>query len=452
MEDADPQFPVQRRAPPQFTFALLQTSSRPRLCTTPDSSLDPPIRVRKCKSALLSVPTDGFTAHSSWRVPVPPEIIAYCKQSGAGDIVPLPATACPPRQKARSNFPAVEPQRWSRITSDGSSSWIKTEGFRSPPVSNRQSQINRFPALEHPSGLPGAKPTDPEINSELEELHRRLQSQMRRPKPGPDAMAAALEAVQRLAAEADIEDAAADAADGVGNPSAGVCRVCGHRNRQGYKFCGMCGLPVETAGRQSAGASPSDEDFPSGFAPLPPAPWAGRDAEPEPSARRGGGGDSPLPPSLSPSLLPRREGRCEPSRHIRHRPRVREAASACGPARRIHEPRRGCGAPHHSGVGSGLQHQAPGRSARALRPDALVLRSNFPPVRGAAAVREFFFWALDAGLGEVEMDPSRVEVVGDMAYEAGRCKALVPARPASGARSAANICGCWRGRATGSGS
>jgi ketosteroid isomerase-like protein len=58
--------------------------------------------------------------------------------------------------------------------------------------------------------------------------------------------------------------------------------------------------------------------------------------------------------------------------------------------------------------------------------DALVLRSNCPPIRGAAAVREFFFGALDAGLGEVEIDPLRVEVVGDLAYEAGRCKALIP--------------------------
>jgi uncharacterized protein (TIGR02246 family) len=58
--------------------------------------------------------------------------------------------------------------------------------------------------------------------------------------------------------------------------------------------------------------------------------------------------------------------------------------------------------------------------------DALVLRSNYPPVRGAAAIREFFFGALDAGLGEVEVEPLRVEVIGNIAYEAGRCKALVP--------------------------
>ena len=58
--------------------------------------------------------------------------------------------------------------------------------------------------------------------------------------------------------------------------------------------------------------------------------------------------------------------------------------------------------------------------------DALVLRSNVPPVRGTAAIREFFFAVLDAGLGEVEMEPLRVELFGDVAYEAGRCKMLVP--------------------------
>jgi ketosteroid isomerase-like protein len=58
--------------------------------------------------------------------------------------------------------------------------------------------------------------------------------------------------------------------------------------------------------------------------------------------------------------------------------------------------------------------------------DAMVLRSNCPPLRGASAVHEFFFGALDAGLGEVELEPLRVEVVGELAYEGGRFKALIP--------------------------
>ena len=58
--------------------------------------------------------------------------------------------------------------------------------------------------------------------------------------------------------------------------------------------------------------------------------------------------------------------------------------------------------------------------------DAMLLRPNHPPVRGTAAIREYFFSVLDAGLGEVELEPLRVDVTGDVAYEAGRCKMLVP--------------------------
>ena len=59
-------------------------------------------------------------------------------------------------------------------------------------------------------------------------------------------------------------------------------------------------------------------------------------------------------------------------------------------------------------------------------PDALVLRPNHPAVRGTAAIREFFFAALDSGVGDVEIDPIRLDVIGDFAYEAGRFKMLVP--------------------------
>jgi uncharacterized protein (TIGR02246 family) len=58
--------------------------------------------------------------------------------------------------------------------------------------------------------------------------------------------------------------------------------------------------------------------------------------------------------------------------------------------------------------------------------DAMVLRPNVPPVRGTAAIREFLFSALEAGLGDVQMETVRVELFGDVAYETGRCNMLVP--------------------------
>jgi len=80
-------------------------------------------------------------------------------------------------------------------------------------------------------------------------------------------------------------------------------------------------------------------------------------------------------------------------------------------------------------------------------PDALVLRSNLPLLRGAAAVREFFFSAIESGLGEVAVEPIRVEVLGDLAHEVGRYSALVPGTAGKRARSGANICGSSPSRA-----
>ena len=71
--------------------------------------------------------------------------------------------------------------------------------------------------------------------------------------------------------------------------------------------------------------------------------------------------------------------------------------------------------------------------------DAMVLRSNCPPLRGASAVREFFFGALDAGLGEVEFEPLRVEVVGELAYEARTLQGANPQRNRQAPRRARQI-------------
>jgi len=268
---------------------------------------------------------------------------------------------------------------------------------------------------------------DPEPSGEIEELYRRLHPEMRRPKPSPDAVAAAMEAAQRLAAEADVEDSADDISDAMihqaaHQASALACAVCGHQNRQGMKFCGMCGIAIV-----------SDE---RGLAILP------------------------LEQSKSSQALARtdeREGEANPERH--------------GSGNETHHyhhhyhhhyfPETGGGFPRaHADVARDVARDEKMRPNAAMRgemsraeaavrrvtqewvlacntkhlddllelytSDAMALRSNCPPIRGAAALREFYFGALDAGLGEVEMEPLRVDVVGDLAYEAGRFKALIP--------------------------
>jgi ketosteroid isomerase-like protein len=47
-------------------------------------------------------------------------------------------------------------------------------------------------------------------------------------------------------------------------------------------------------------------------------------------------------------------------------------------------------------------------------------------VRSLPAIREFLFSLLEAGLGDVEMESLRTDVMGEVALDLGRCKMLVP--------------------------
>ena len=256
-----------------------------------------------------------------------------------------------------------------------------------------------------------------------EDFYQKLKPEMRRPKPSQDAMAAALEVVQRLAAQADVEHAAGELAEeSVSGNATRVCRVCGYQNREANKFCGMCGLPVEPAQEREVERLPSGERKPATSIPQVQVP------ERQPVSHHGAG-----------------SGEAHHYHHHYHH-HYFPAGQESGSGRFSAEPPREVDKPRSSAV---LRGESMSRAEAAVRhigqewvlacntkhlddllelyiADAIVLRSNCPPVRGAAAIREFFFGALDAGLGEVEVDPIRMEVAGDMAYEAGRCKALVP--------------------------
>jgi ketosteroid isomerase-like protein len=292
-----------------------------------------------------------------------------------------------------------------------------------------------------PSRHSGSPSESPVSDSDIDDIYRKIVPEMRRPKPSAEAIAAALEAAQRLAAENDAEQAADDMAQEIDSDSAaGACPVCGYHNRGGNKFCGMCGVAVGQSGAGEVPTRPVPRSA-HGFA-LPPNPYLDPEPEPDPesqivpqsrpaASRNGppethhyhhhyhhhyfpGGAEGMVPRSAS---EPGRElEKMRPTAALRGDMSRAEAA-----VRRIaHEWVLACNTKHLDDL------------LDLYIADAYVLRSNVPPVRGAAAVREFFFAALDAGLGEVEIEPLRVEVAGDMAYEAGRCKALIPS--ASGKR------------------
>lgn len=301
---------------------------------------------------------------------------------------------------------------------------------------------------------PSASPADnaaAQPPSELDEFFRSLKPEMRRPRPGPDAVAAAVESAQRLAAHADTEQAAEDAAEHgssrhaarrtVGGES--ICVVCGYKISPASRFCGMCGVALEgvvvagtvkegTGGDSSLHAAASSGDHPIGTLPPPAADprafIAERHANGHPETHHyhhhyhhhffNGA------PEGVPTAVPARAA-ADPARDLE---RLRSSAALRGDMSREEAAVRRLG--HEWVLACNTKHLDD--MLELYSADAMVLRSNYPPIRGAAAVREFFFSALDAGLGEVELEPLRIDVVGELAYEAGRCKALVPS--ASGKR------------------
>jgi ketosteroid isomerase-like protein len=275
---------------------------------------------------------------------------------------------------------------------------------------------------------PFAQPMDsPVSSSDMKELARRLRPEMRRGQPGADAVSAALEAAQRLAVETDAEDAANDVAQGLSSGSKTVaCKICGYENRAGNKFCGMCGISAEEAEKAAANIPSAEPHAPSTAMMIP-------QTFPEPEMRlpmtRPTGNETHhyhhhyhhhYFPGAQEGMVPRAS---EPVRDPAREDKLRAtAASLRGDMSRAESAVRAI--THEWVLACNTKHLDD--LLELYTSDALVLRSNYPPIRGAAAVREFFFGALDAGLGEVEIEPLRVEVAGDLAYEAGRCKALIP--------------------------
>jgi ketosteroid isomerase-like protein len=304
------------------------------------------------------------------------------------------------------------------------------------PNKDKDKRATKRPAM--PSDAPSEHSTD------IDEFFRGLGTEMRHPKPGPEAIAAAMEAAQRLAAEADLEESAGDSAQEiVGDLSAPVCPTCGHRNRSGNRFCAMCGTACDSAQQTVMQTDPPDAgrvSSPSQALTRPPNGFPG-----EPEARHlanrsgalethhyhhhyhhhyfpgGYDGNGPRPADYGRAEHPRDSGR-DSTRDLQRDDKLRPNPGMRGDMSRAEATVRhmtqewvlACNTKHLDDL------------LDLYTADAMVLRSNYPPVRGAAAVREFFFGVLTAGLGEVEVDPLRLEVVGDLAYEAGRCKALVP--------------------------
>jgi uncharacterized protein (TIGR02246 family) len=262
-------------------------------------------------------------------------------------------------------------------------------------------------------GKPPADPKNPsaeqslsdQTRSGLEDMLRQLSAEMVRSKPTDEKVLTALEAAQRVAFQMDVAKSVGPVAEA---QEGRRCRGCGSLNPRGNRFCAKCGVALE--------ASPEE--------PAPPLSGEGKSTYPF----------TPAGPH-----------------HYHHHYHHHYFASSEEMASEPHLEER------TPSVAS-MREAAKGRTARAARfsrtetalrqlaqdwaqacntkhldelvdlygPDATVIRPNVPLVRSTAAIRELFFSVLEAGLGEVQMEPLRVEILGELAYEVGRCSMLVP--------------------------
>ena len=267
-------------------------------------------------------------------------------------------------------------------------------------------EIKPQTANKVPDRATGASPN--QADQSVDDFFNRLQSDMRRPDLSQEAISAAFQAIQRLALDSDTEEAVESVAAKPGpHPhGSGLCPACNAPNGGDSRFCGACGIPLQDAAE---------------------APAANAGSQLKLAARTLG--DHHYHHHYHHHYFPAPNGAPQ-SLDFRA---AAQTAPAGSPAR-ARSPLGGASLSRaEAAVRKMTQDWAQACNTKQLddlvelyATDALVLRPNTPAVRGSAAIREFFFAALDAGLGEAELEPMRVELFGDIAYEAGRCKTLVP--------------------------
>ena len=245
-----------------------------------------------------------------------------------------------------------------------------------------------------PERVPGRERENdqPVEGKEIEQFFQRLPGSFHWPKPNAEAVAAAVEAIQRMAGGSV---AAYDLAAGDAVESGIACSACGGPLPAGARFCASCGTPQGAAAgntaaqpQSRAGAQNHVHHHYHHLVPSSATASGAPSAESEPTAPRGR-----APGSAGTST----GGRAEASA----RQVVQDWAQACN-TRHIDD------------------------LLELYAADATLIRSSVPPVRSLPAIREFLISLLEAGLGDVEMESLRVEVLGEIALDLGRCKMLVP--------------------------
>ncbi|MGA3107091.1 MAG: DUF4440 domain-containing protein [Terriglobales bacterium] len=270
---------------------------------------------------------------------------------------------------------------------------VVTEAYSNRAEDERESlpdQSDPDSARENNPSEPGLAEGNGGTGNSIDDFLQRLPGSFRWPKPNAEAVAAAVEAIQRMSGgSAAAEDLAADGKpESVGNP----CAACGGSLPAGARFCVWCGASSGKVSAAPAAVAPgsAQHHYHHHYHHLVPngaSAASASSSEPESSAPRG----------RAPGAPGSTGGRAEATA----RQVVQDWAQACNTKH----------------VDDLIELYAA---------EATVIRSSVPPVRSLPAIREFLISLLEAGLGDVEMESLRLEVMGEIALDLGRCKMLMP--------------------------
>ena len=231
-------------------------------------------------------------------------------------------------------------------------------------------------------------------NSAVDEFFVKMNREVRRPKPSDEAVAAALQAIQKLAGEFAEHEAAAAASSSPGQemlPGRGeACSKCGGVNPDGNRFCGFCGAVInqEDSSRPSPPlktAAPVQHlyhhhhhyhHYASGAANLRP-PEGGETV----------GGRTAETDASSPSV--EASGR---------EPALRQLVEDWA-----------------ANSNAKLSEQVTALYSF----EGLVLRPDTPSVRGHAAIERHLKSAFESGFGEVQLEITDLRVLGTIAWITG---------------------------------
>lgn len=266
------------------------------------------------------------------------------------------------------------------------------------PYSNRaEGEPESFPAesdldsqREHNLADPGLAAGNGGTGNSIDDFLQRLPGSFRWPKPNAEAVAAAVEAIQRMSGGAAAAEGLA--ADGKPEAAGNACVACGGSMPAGARFCVWCGAASGKVSEAPVAVAPgsAQHHYHHHYHHLVPngaSTAAASTSEPESSAPRG----------RAPGAPGSTGGRAEAAA----RQVVQDWAQACNTKH----------------VDDLIELYAA---------DATVIRTSVPPVRSLPAIREFLISLLEAGLGDVEMESLRLEVMGEIALDLGRCKMLMP--------------------------